>query len=198
MENHIKNTSIQGRFALGLTCLRKKIRAEDIQWKKEMQTVLAKFSTFTSSDQLDIWETEIQFYGTGILSFENSQRVITAIGKENAKMNELSKMRGAHGAYYKDQSFTIEDPQIYTDLLAFYKTDTSGIKEVVDLCEAIGRGSLYGAVVNHSPETVKPVLEIIDRLGMHDAFDFKTIADTYPFKLEDGWGHSFNFNTFLK
>lgn len=198
MQNHIKNTSIRGRFALGLTCLRKKIRAENIQWKQEIQTVIAKFSTFTSSDQLDIWETEVQFYGTGILSFETGPRVIEAIAKENTKMEELSQMRGSQGAYYKDQVFTPEDNQIYTDLLAFYQTDTSGIKEIIDLCETIGRGNLYGAVVNYSQETLKPALEIIDRLAMHDAFDFKAIADKYPFKQEEGWGEKFEYRSFLK
>jgi hypothetical protein len=66
------------------------------------------------------------------------------------------------------------------------------------LCEDIGRDNLYAGTVNHSQETLRPLLEILDILELHNEFDFKAIANKYHFKIDGGWGQRFEFKTFRK
>jgi len=198
MTNYIKDISIRGRFAIGLTCLKKKLRTENLHWREDIQLVLEKYSKFTNSDKLDVWETEIKFYGSTIVEFENSKRVIELINKENTKMDNFNNNRGNHSDYYKAISLIIEPEQTYSNLIEFYKSDTSGVKQIVELCEDIGRDNLYVGTVNHSQETLRPLMKILDILELHNEFDFKAIAESYPFKIDDGWGKKFEFKTFRK
>lgn len=198
MNDNIKDISIRGRFAIGLTCLKKKLRTENLHWKEEVQLMLEKYSKFTNNDKLDVWETEIKFYGTTIVEFENSNRVIEQIYKENAKIDNFNNNRGNHSDYYKDIFLKTEPKQTYSNLIEFYKTDRSGAIQILELCEDIGRNNLYAGTVNHSQETLRPLMKILDILELQNEFDFKAIANHYPFKIDDGWGQKFEFKSFRK
>ncbi|MFC5046523.1 hypothetical protein [Aquimarina hainanensis] len=155
--------------------------------------MIRKLGEFTRAEKLDIWEEEMKAY----LPYNaTSSEIITDLQKFNTFCKEYNSSRDKD--WYNGVSLEILSASFYDELIAFYKvSENKTIKEVVELCESIGRAEMYGAMSKgNSKSTLKYLIEILKITNLDFEFDFEKISTEHPFSEEDGWGKTFDFKTF--
>lgn len=194
-DTYLKKISINGRFAIGVLCLKSVLRDRNIHWMPEIRTIIEKLSAFTSSSKLDVWEKEICAYLPD--TFENGGEIYSSLYELNKEFSE-QKTPQNRTKYYDDVAVEVLSEEFYDSLMKVYSGLDADIKKLFELCVEIGTGNLYAGVAKHSEWTLKPLKQILSSTQLYDEFDFEHIALKYPFKEKGGWGRKFKMISFTQ
>ncbi|EZH73427.1 hypothetical protein ATO12_15925 [Aquimarina atlantica] len=195
MNKHLKEISVRGRYAIGLSCIKLLLRERNLHHSEFSRTLFRKLGEFTQAKKLDVWEEEVKAY---LPYNETSDETISDLQKFNTFCKEYNSSIDKN--WYKGVSLEILEASFYDELIEFYKKpENRTIKKVAELCESIGRAEMYGAMSKgNSKLTLKYSNEILEITGLVSEFDFQKIAKEYPFSKGDGWGKTFNIKTFKR
>ena len=187
IERKIRRTSIRGRFAIGLTAVEKAFAESIYNNDPSVRLIVGKYAEFTNSRRLDIWEQEIRWYGPSVATGEPSATASEIVHALNAINQRIDNGEGMFS------HIVVYDEQVYERLLVFLAALDPDIIELLNLCESIGTGNIYGGTGKYSESTLKPTLEIIRRTGIN--LDFDSLSRRHPFSSEHGWGEEFVYET---
>jgi hypothetical protein len=194
-QNFLKKTSIRARFAIGLQSLKIHLREENVHWLPELRIVILKYSEFTQSNKLDLWEAEIKAYSPYFKSSE--YEIIEYLSSKNSYYGSLTPSEDREN-WYRNVAYEIKSSNYYSELIKIYSQLDADLLKNIELCENIARNNLYAGVIGYSEETLFPLLEILDRKSLEGEFDFESISKKYPFREQEGWGKPFDFSVFKR
>jgi hypothetical protein len=202
----IKKISIRARFAIALTCVKKELRQEGLLEDEFARIIIDKYAQFTSCRKFDVWLDEVDHYVPGAQGldchlsfinnrFESADDIIKSLTEINNKY--LSSCgTTSHSTWYQGIQLPICRKSVYEDLLVFYNLIEERLAKMLNQTYEIAIADMYCSTGKYSESSLRPLLKVIE---MSDyAFDFKEIMGVYPFSEDGGWGHSFEFKTFMK
>lgn len=134
IENRAKHISILGRVALGIRCLEIFGEALGINREEKIIRLLRLLWDFTSTSQLDVWETQIHEFDPAFL-------------QEEAALNDFK------GVEVLTQAEALDYYKFYQQLPVDYLNSISLVIE-------IGRNNLYAGTGEYSSSTLVPLLEL--------------------------------------
>lgn len=172
MRKILKQTSIRGRMAIGIFCLEETLKKENIN-ASLLSELLDKLKSFTSSNQLDKWDSLINEYDP-----------ITIL--DTHPDNKLD-----------DYDFL--DSKKAVDLKNLYSNINKAILEMISDVIEIGTANLYGGTGQFSEYSLTPLLKVIKDSTNNEPvkINIEKIAYSSPFNQENGWGKPFYYNNLI-
>lgn len=165
IEEVIKRISIRGRLAFGIKCIEQYVFENKIS-NRWIDKLIDTLWEFTSSTQLDFWESKI---------------------RDLEPINILDNHPDNVPSNY---SLTESD---FYELRAFYQSLSKDFTDLIDYTIEIGTGNLYGGTGKYSEFTLKPtikVYELSNRL-LNKVPDINKFL-MFGYMEGNGWGRLFN------